>query len=110
MRRRPANEDRGPERFVAGVVLRMVHSDPSVELVVQAHFAVGHVFVAGELDAVHAQVGLHDVAAARRQGEHLGQGYKSPPVQRPGFDLGQLPHRGAPVKDGRAQALVHGQR
>ena len=36
----------------------MVHADAAVNLVVQPDFAIRHVLIAGELHAVHAQVGL----------------------------------------------------
>ena len=44
------------QRLAAGQRRRMVHADAAVELVVEAHLAVGLVGVARELHAIHAEV------------------------------------------------------
>ena len=75
---------------------------------VHAHFLIGNVFVAGQLDAVHAQVGLHDVAAAGRQSQHLGQEVTKRRRPSADFTCGGW-HRRTPVQYGAPETAAHRQ-
>ena len=71
MRWSTTHKNGATERFVALVVHGMVHSNTSVQLVVQANFLVEFVFVSTQLDAVHANIALHSLFATRWECEYL---------------------------------------
>jgi hypothetical protein len=64
VRGRAADEDADLQRPARRVGLRLVHADAAVDLVVQPDLAVLLVLVAAELDAVHAEVRVHDARAS----------------------------------------------
>ena len=88
MRRRAAYKNGTPEWLVALQVLRVVHADAAVQLVVQPDFAIRDILVARKLDAVHADIALHGVPTAGGQRKDLRQGDKCATVVGPGFYLG----------------------
>ena len=115
-RGRAADEDVDPQRLAAADRRGMVHADPAVDLVVQPDLAVRLVLVAGELDAVHPQVGRRQAGPVGVLGVDLRQGDERPAVHRPALDLGQLVERrsGAPgsapisTRRGRSRQSVRG--
>ena len=83
MRRRAADEDVDAERHAARDRRGVVHADAAVDLVVQADLAVRLVLVAGELHAVHAQVGVPPAGPVGVLGVDLRQRDERPAVARP---------------------------
>src|SRR5262249_12977917 len=68
----------------------VVDADAAMDLVVQADFAVGLIGVAGELDTIHAQVGVPPAGPVGVFGVDLWQGDERPAVARPADQLRQF--------------------
>ena len=92
-RRRSADEDVHAERFALAQGRRVVDADRAVHLVVQADFPVGLVAAAGQLNAVHAEVRLHQPRLLDVFRVDLRQRDERPAVVGPRFQLRQLADR-----------------
>ena len=100
-RRRTADEHAHGEAFTARDRGGVMHAEAAMNLVVQAHLAVLDVVVAGELDAVHAEVGVTESLLLRVLGVHLRQRDERTAVVGPGRDLRQVGERDL-VREDRA--------
>ena len=70
-------------------------ADRAVDLIVQADLPIGSVLSAGQLDAIHAQVGLGEAGPVGMLGINLGQRDERAGIAGPVDDLWQLVDRGA---------------
>lgn len=66
------DEDADAKGFAAFEGIGMVNADVTANLIVEADFTVGGVVVAHELDAIHAQIGIHDAGVVGVFGVDLG--------------------------------------
>ena len=80
----------------------MVDADIAADLVVEAYFTICCVIIACELDAIHAEVGVHDAGVVWVFGVNLGEEDKGAAVVWPALDLGELVDGGG-VFEGRAR-------
>ena len=72
----------------------MVHADRTVDLIVQTDLPIGAVLAAGELDAVHAEIGMSPAGMIDVFGVDLWQCDEGAAVVWPTDLLGQLGNRG----------------
>ena len=87
---RTADEDVYAKRFAGADGGGVVDADRALDLIVQADFAVGLVLAAGELDAVHAEVGVPPAGLRDVFGVNLRQRDERAAVVRPAYLLRQL--------------------
>jgi hypothetical protein len=92
--RRPAHEDVQPQLLLAAQRGGVVDAQSAMDLVVQPDLAVGLVLSAGDLHAVHAQVGMGQSGAIGVFGIDLRQGDVGPAVLGPALQVRELIDRG----------------
>ena len=97
--RRPADEDVDAERHAAAQRLGMMDADAAMDLVVQADLAIRLVLVAGQLHAIHAEVGVPPAGPVGVLGVDLRQRDEGAAVARPALQLRQLAHRRLVIED-----------
>ena len=111
------DSDGNGERDTCRKGLLMMHSDATVQLVVQSDFAIGLVLVSGELDAVHAEVASRKIVSARFcfvclttglgwQTEDLRKGNKWSAIIGPGNQFGQVANAARVRKNGSSSYRV----
>lgn len=97
---RAADGDGDRKRIAATNGRGVVDADAAVDLVMEADFAVGQVVVTGQLDTVHAEVGVAKSGPVGVFGVNLGECDERAAVARPGDELGKLAERRLVGEDG----------
>ena len=90
MGRRTSGEYAYFQRLSFAVSFCLVHADASMQLVVQADFFVGYIIVSRQLNAVHAEVSVHDTWLIYVFAINLRQGDECTPIMWPVLDLGDI--------------------
>src|SRR6187549_3599186 len=84
---RTSNED-GNSEFVIGMLMQgVVDSDSTVYLIMHTGLYILLIFIPADLDAVHADIGLHDFLLARRETHDLREKDEGSSIFGPAHDL-----------------------